>query len=99
MTLTVEADRYHHKYSIGAGGVVLCGEKVLLVRLGHGAYQNQRTFPASYVEHGETADVAVWCEVLEETGVNGEVAGDYRGAQPGLPHRQQRLPHRSPARG
>ncbi len=66
---------YQQGYSIGAGAIVLCGEKVLLVRLGYGAYKDAWALPGGYVEPGETFDVAVQREVLEETGVRAEMQG------------------------
>ncbi|HLY29518.1 MAG TPA: NUDIX domain-containing protein [Ktedonobacterales bacterium] len=66
---------YQQGYSIGAGAVVLCGEKVLLVRLGYGAYKDSWALPGGYVEAGETFDVTVQREVHEETGVQAEMQG------------------------
>lgn len=67
--------RYRQGYSIGAGALVLAGEKVLLVRLAYGVHKGQWAIPGGYVEAGETVDVAVRREVLEETGVDAQVEG------------------------
>jgi ADP-ribose pyrophosphatase YjhB (NUDIX family) len=73
--MTAHGARYRQGYSIGAGGVVLAGDKVLLVRLGYGRYKDQWAIPGGHVEPGETFDVTVRREVLEETGVSAEVQG------------------------
>jgi ADP-ribose pyrophosphatase YjhB (NUDIX family) len=73
--MTFDIARYRQGYSLGAGGVVLANEKVLLVRLGYGVHRDQWAIPGGYVELGETADVTVQREVLEETGVSAEVEG------------------------
>jgi ADP-ribose pyrophosphatase YjhB (NUDIX family) len=67
--------RYRQGYSIGVGAVVLADAKALLVRLRYGPHLNQWAIPGGYVEPGETADVAVQREILEETGVSAEVEG------------------------
>jgi ADP-ribose pyrophosphatase YjhB (NUDIX family) len=67
--------RYRQGYSIGVGGVVLSGERVLLVRLGYGRHRDQWAIPGGYVELEETIDVAIQREVLEETGISAEVEG------------------------
>lgn len=39
--MTFDITRYRHGYSIGSGAVVLCGTKILLVRLGYGSNLDQ----------------------------------------------------------
>ncbi len=73
--MTFDSTRYRHGYSIGAGAVVLCGTKLLLVRLGYGSHKHQWALPGGYVEPDETVDVTIKREVLEETGVVAEVQG------------------------
>ena len=73
MSVTHEATNYRSGYSIGVGGVVLCGDKCLLVR---SAYDKREwAIPGGFVEHGETIDRAVQREILEEAGVQAEVKG------------------------
>ncbi len=66
---------YRSGYSIGVGGVVLCGDKVLLVRAATGRRRGEWTIPGGFVEAGETIDVAVKREVMEETSVEAEIEG------------------------
>lgn len=73
--MTFDIARYRHGYSIGAGAVVLCGQKILLVRLRYGSSQHQWSLPGGYVEPEETIDMTIKREVLEETGVSAEVEG------------------------
>ena len=73
--MTFDASKYRRGYSIGVGGVVLCGDKVLLVRLKQGEAKDEWAIPGGFVEPGETIDTAVQREVLEETGVTAELQG------------------------
>jgi ADP-ribose pyrophosphatase YjhB (NUDIX family) len=73
--MSFDSARYRQGYSIGAGGIALAGEKALLVRMGYGAHLNQWAIPGGFVEPGETVDVTIQREVLEETGINTEVRG------------------------
>ena len=73
--MTFDIERYRRGYSIGAGAVVLCGDKILLVRLGYGSSREQWSLPGGYVEPEETIDVTITREVLEETGVSAELEG------------------------
>lgn len=73
--MTYDESRYCKGYSIGVGGVVLCGEKVLLTRRAQGDDRGDWAIPGGFVEHDETIDAAVQREVLEETGVKGELKG------------------------
>jgi ADP-ribose pyrophosphatase YjhB (NUDIX family) len=73
--MTIHAARYRQGYSIGAGAVVLAHERVLLVQLGYGPHTQAWAIPGGYVEPGETIDVAIRREILEETGVTAEVLG------------------------
>lgn len=73
--MTFDETRYRRGYSIGVGGVVLCGDKVLFVRSARGASKDEWAIPGGFVEPGETIDVAVRREVLEETGVSAELQG------------------------
>lgn len=73
--MTFDETKYRSGYSIGVGGVVLCGDKVLLVRLALGEGKGDWAIPGGFVERGETIDTAVLREVLEETGVKAELQG------------------------
>ncbi|HLX39853.1 MAG TPA: NUDIX domain-containing protein [Ktedonobacteraceae bacterium] len=66
---------YRHGYSIGAGAVVVCGAKVLLVRLLQGEGQGEWAIPGGFVEPEETIDQAVHRELWEETGVKADLKG------------------------
>ena len=52
-----------------AGGVLVKGDQVLLIKNPSGVW----TFPKGLVEEGETPEEAAVREVLEETGVEGEI--------------------------
>jgi 8-oxo-dGTP diphosphatase len=55
-----------------AGGVVIRGDQVLLIKNPSGVW----TFPKGLVEEGETPEETALREVAEETGVEGKVEGD-----------------------
>jgi len=57
------------------GGVVVGPEGLLLVRMAYGPTKGRYMLPGGIVEPGETLDVAVVREVLEETGVTARVLG------------------------
>jgi ADP-ribose pyrophosphatase YjhB (NUDIX family) len=57
------------------GGVVVGPEGLLLVRMAYGPTKGHYMLPGGIVEPGETLDVAVVREVLEETGVTARVLG------------------------
>ena len=73
--MVYDESKYRKGYSIGVGGVVLCGNKILLVRRALGNNIGDWAIPGGFVEHDETIDAAVKREVLEETGVRAEVEG------------------------
>lgn len=73
--MAFDDSKYRKGYSIGVGGVVLCGDKVLLARRARGSGIGDWTIPGGFVERDETIEVAVQREVLEETGVRSEVDG------------------------
>lgn len=72
--MAFDESKYLAGYALGVGGVVVCGEKVLLARRALGN-AGDWTIPGGYVERDEPIDVAVQREVLEETGVQAEVEG------------------------
>ena len=73
--MAYDESKYRAGYSIGVGGVVLCGKKTLLVRRALGNNIGDWAIPGGFVEHDETIDAAVKREVFEEAGVRAEVEG------------------------
>ena len=73
--MAFDESEYRRGYSIGVGGVVLCGSKALLVRRALGGHVGAWAIPGGFIEQGETIDVAVQREVLEEAGVEAEIVG------------------------
>lgn len=59
----------------GASAVIFRGSDVLLVERGKGALRGLWSLPGGHIEPGETAHDAARREVLEETGVQAELAG------------------------
>lgn len=72
--MAFDESKYLTGYALGVGGVVLCGEKVLLARRALGN-AGDWTIPGGYVERDEPIDVAVQREIFEETGVQAELEG------------------------
>ena len=60
---------------VGVGGVVIDGERVLLVRRARAPLQGEWSIPGGLVEVGETLTAAVRREIAEETGLQVRVAG------------------------
>jgi ADP-ribose pyrophosphatase YjhB (NUDIX family) len=73
--MAFDDSKYRKGYSIGVGGVVLCGHKALLVRRALGGHVGAWAIPGGFIEKGETIDVAVQREVFEEAGVKAEIEG------------------------
>ena len=68
------------RYLLGVGGLVVQQngdgeEAVLLIQRNEEPAKGRWTIPGGYVEHDETAEVAVVREVKEETGIDCEVVG------------------------
>lgn len=57
------------KVWLGACGIVLRGEEALVVKKAYSGLKGQWSFPAGFVQEGETVDEAAVREVMEETGV------------------------------
>jgi ADP-ribose pyrophosphatase YjhB (NUDIX family) len=73
--MAFDESKYRRGYSIGVGGVVLCGNRALLVRRALGGHVGAWAIPGGFIERDETIDVAVQREVFEETGVMAEIVG------------------------
>ncbi|MGD8192106.1 NUDIX hydrolase [Brevibacillus ginsengisoli] len=58
---------------LGAAGIVIKEDKVLVVKKSYGGLKGKWSFPAGFVEQGETVDQAAVREVLEETGITASV--------------------------
>ncbi|MCL4465529.1 MAG: NUDIX domain-containing protein [Chloroflexi bacterium] len=67
--------RLRSGFSFGVAGVVLDGERVLLVRRMHEPNRGRWTFPSGWVKSDEGLHEAVAREIKEETGVEAEVIG------------------------
>ena len=73
--MAYDESKYRKGYSIGVGGVVLCGNKALLVRRALGDHVGDWAISGGFIERDETIDVAVQREVFEEAGVKAKVEG------------------------
>ncbi|WP_078414178.1 NUDIX domain-containing protein [Priestia abyssalis] len=64
------------KVWLAVSGLVLTEDgRYLVVKKHYGGLKGKWSFPAGFVEEGETLDEAVIREVMEETGVQAEVVG------------------------
>src|SRR5262245_32522411 len=61
--------RFPSRPVVGVGGVVVEGERVLLVKRAHPPLMGEWSLPGGGVEVGETLEAAVVREVREETGL------------------------------
>lgn len=61
------------KVWLGAAGIVLRDNTALVVKKTYGGLKGKWSFPAGFVEAGETIDQAAEREVLEETGITAKV--------------------------
>lgn len=61
------------KVWIAAAGIVVRGNEALVVKKTYGGLKGKWSFPAGFVEPGETIDQTAVREVLEETGVTARV--------------------------
>ena len=64
---------YPDRPIVGVGGVVVDGQRVLLIRRGHEPLKGEWSIPGGAVELGETLEVACAREVREETGLDVDV--------------------------
>lgn len=61
------------KVWLAAAGIVIKGNDALVVKKTYGGLKGKWSFPAGFVEPGETVDQAAIREVLEETGVQASI--------------------------
>jgi 8-oxo-dGTP diphosphatase len=66
---------YPERPLVGVGGVVVDGERVLLVRRARAPLQGEWSLPGGLVELGEPLAAAVRREIAEETGLQVRVEG------------------------
>ncbi len=58
---------------IAVDGIVVYGDRLVLIRRRNEPYKNMLALPGGFVEEDETAEEAVLREVEEETGLNAEI--------------------------
>ena len=68
-------EQYNRGYNLGVGGAVVDENRLLLVRRASRRGRGNWQIPGGFVELEETIERAVIREVMEETGVIGEVTG------------------------
>ncbi len=64
---------HYGDFSIGCAGVVVRGNKMLLVQRGQNPFAGSWQIPGGYAEHDEPLALAVEREVLEEAGIEAKV--------------------------
>ncbi len=67
--------QYPERPVVGVGGVVISGERALLVRRGRPPLEGEWSIPGGMLELGETLIEGVQRELAEETGIEVRVAG------------------------
>ena len=70
-----ERREYPERPVVGVGGVVIAGDRALLVRRGRPPLEGEWSIPGGMLELGETLIEGVERELAEETGIEVRVAG------------------------
>ncbi len=73
--MSARSSGYSQGYNVGVGGVVVEGERVLMVRRANDPGRANWQIPGGYCEREETLAEAVVREVREETAVHTEIQG------------------------
>jgi len=68
-------ERYNRGYNVGAGGAVVDGDRILMVRRSTAYGRGNWQIPGGFCEPGELLHQAAVREVEEETGVKTDVQG------------------------
>ncbi|MBN2585519.1 NUDIX domain-containing protein [Patescibacteria group bacterium] len=58
-----------NKLHLGVYGLIVKGNKILLVKKSRGPYAGKLALPGGRAEHGETVNQALSREIIEETGI------------------------------
>ena len=74
-SLMSQLENVWRKPSVTADGVVVKGDKLLVIRRGKEPFEGSYALPGGFVEYGEKVDDCVVREVKEETGLSTEVVG------------------------
>lgn len=60
---------------LAAGGVIIKGDRVLLIQRGRAPFKGHWTIPGGKIEHGEAIETGLRRELKEETGLTVEILG------------------------
>jgi 8-oxo-dGTP diphosphatase len=71
----IESMGKREKVWLAVAGVVSYKNKWLVVKKKYGGLKGQWSFPAGFVDEGETIDEAIIREVIEETGIEATIEG------------------------